>query len=397
VISSFEVTSTPPISHPQRMMGRRRIAANLEVLGAFLLLASAASWQSARPIASRPTRVQSTSESHNDVSLVDLAPSNQTIGSELSQRPPCYYRTPNNRWRQRLELADLSVGQELQGVVVQEKLFGARTGPKIWLDVGVGRFKKDQWRICTAMMRLGYAKESVAKKKVAKLRAKPTGFPVYVSRIRLDQDQLEVVQSADDLAQYTRQEALKSISSLSAGDEVTGTVTRIEDFGVFVAIDGYNRAGLLHIRRVADLYGTFIDKKKGLVEAGLERRARVKLQVAEAVDKRRLFLDFTNDVKAEAAEEQRQKMEQEEAAREEIRARLREQRQAKSSSQSESSQLDVEVGGAPRVESFEPDKDDINGVVTDGATYEEEDDEEENYDSYDEQRDIEDALGLGTY
>jgi predicted RNA-binding protein with RPS1 domain len=343
-------------------------------------------------MAARPTRVQVTVDSdNNEACLVNLVSANQT--SEFSQRPPCYYRTPTNRWRQRLELEDLSVGQELQGVVVQEKLFGARTGPKIWLDVGVGRFKKDQWKICTAMMRLGYAKESVAKKKVAKLRAKPTGFPVYVSRIRLDQDQFEVVQSADELAQYTQKEALKSVVSLSAGDEVTGTVVRIEDFGVLVAIDGYNRAGLLHIRRVADLYGSFIDKKKGLVEAGLERRARVKLQVAETVDKRRLFLDFTNDVKEEAAEEQRQKVEEEEAAREEIRARLLEQRQAKPSSQSESLQLE---SLRLRVQAGE-----LNGVATDvvgGDDHEEEEEEEEeNYDSYDEERDIEDALGLGTY
>jgi hypothetical protein len=41
----------------------------------------------------------------------------------------CYYKTPEGKWAQRINLVDLKVGQQLRGVVVQELLEG-KTGPK---------------------------------------------------------------------------------------------------------------------------------------------------------------------------------------------------------------------------------------------------------------------------
>jgi predicted RNA-binding protein with RPS1 domain len=238
------------------------------------------------------------------------------------------------------------------------------------------------WKITTALLRLGagYMKESVARKTAARLRSKDS-LAVYVSRIRLAQDQFEVVLSLDEVAHYQRDAPLQSVSRLHAGDEVTGTVLRVEDYGVLVDVDGYNRAGLLHIQRVADLYGGYIDKKQGLEEAGLEKVTRVKLQVAAAVDKKRVFLDFTDDVKEEAAAEQREL--------EEIKAQ-RQQEGLLVAIQASVSNIKTAVATTVKEEGSSMSEDD------DDDRNEEHDDEEE-YDEHDEERDIEDALGLGTY
>ena len=203
---------------------------------------------------------------------------------------------------------------------------------------------------------------------------------MYVSRIRLAQDQFEVVLSLDEVAHYQRDAPLQSVSRLNAGDEVTGTVVRVEDYGVMVDVDGYNRAGLLHIQRVADLYGSYIDKKQGLEEAGLERGTRVKLQVAAAVDKKRVFLDFTDNVKEEAAAEQRE-LEENKAQRQQEGLFVA---------------IPASVSNIKTAVATTVVKEDGSSISEDDDRNEEYDDEEE-YDEYDEERDIEDALGLGTY
>ena len=73
------------------------------------------------------------------------------------------------------------------------------------------------------------------------------------------------------------------------------TVSQIIDIGA-------NRNGLLHIKKVANLLNQYIDKKKGLEDAGLEKGAKVELMV-ESVVKRRISLDFTDEVKQEARKE----------------------------------------------------------------------------------------------
>ena len=319
------------------------------------------------------------------------------------------------------------VGQELHGVIVQEKLTNTTTGPKVWLDVGVCRWSSrgiphnrsnsnnndtkvtttttslpgGGWTIATAMLRLGnhhYGKESVIRKKVARLRNRDT-IPVYVSRIRIDQGQFEVVLTPDDVP-TPPPPVLQSVSTLGVGDEVTGTVTKLVDYGAFIKLDGYNRGGLLHIQQVAELYQTYIDKRQGLMDSGLTVRSRVRLQVKEKGPSRRIFLDFTNDVKQMAREEQRQEQQEMERQQNELRAQLQQQRTAKiTTEESNPTEEPEEYDASRRVDdsSIVVNVDDQDDIEEADIQEEEEEQEDDVYDDYDEQREIEDALGLGMY
>lgn len=149
---------------------------------------------------------------------------------------------------------------------------------------------------------------------------------------------------------------------------------RLEPYGAIVDV-GANRHGLLHIQKVADLYGRYINKASGLVEAGMERGARVRLAVSSNQSKR-LFLDFTDDVKESAAME-------------------REQQKLKFDSESwgkkRSQRVDATLSKYAVAE-----QSGVKQVATRIApdTKEAEDDDD---DDYDEDREIEDALGLGYY
>uniref|UniRef100_A0A7S3L198 S1 motif domain-containing protein n=1 Tax=Amphora coffeiformis TaxID=265554 RepID=A0A7S3L198_9STRA len=281
---------------------------------------------------------------------------NNNNSNNNTERRVCYYQSPvllhnnnqknnnnnkkKNPWVPRLELSELQIGQELQATIVQE-LLQAKTGPKVFCEVGVGRYRpqyahrtenigdnnndnnnndnnnthgtdngntdnnkpsqRKDWKIVTAMLRLGPPgkKESVARKRAQRLRNKPY-FPVYVSRIRLANTALEVCLTQAEALEAARNDAAArgqkdndnnnngngsttttAWKNLVPGQVVTGRVVRVEDYGVLVQIDGAQRRhGLLHIQTVADLLGRFIDKKTGLIEtAGLERGTRVQLQV----------------------------------------------------------------------------------------------------------------------
>jgi predicted RNA-binding protein with RPS1 domain len=340
-------------------------------------------------------------------------------------RPPCFYRTTNhlqNRWQQRIELADLQIGQQLNvTTIISEKLDGI-TGPKIWVDCGVGRYKphnnnKKQcsssssnsgyWKIQTAMLRLsnrgsGKKQVSVARKKVARLRQK-TYFPVYVSRIRLAQDQFEVVLDPNDALLISPPHQLLSTSSLRPGQEITGTIVRTEPYGAIVSVDGYNRPGLLHIQRVAELYQKFIPpNRQGWETAGLEPNTKVRLQVLSNEKKGRLFLDFTNDVKQSAAKNTIDKVgggvppptantqtpidEKELPIITTIAA----------TTTTTSSFSSAPVSWAQERKSLQISQQQKNDEQDENDENDEEY-EEEDWDEYDEDRDIEDALGLGTY
>jgi len=334
------------------------------------------------------------SSSRTDTASSDA---NNNHAQPSSSSPPlCLYKNAStrNQWRPRIELSKLRVGQELKAVVVQEKIKGAVTGPKVWVDAGVGRYRdnKKNWKIVNGMLRLGHrnTKESVARKKATKLRNQSAGFSVFVSHLRLEQDQFEVVLQREQLLldadEQQQQQPLQSSSKLQPGTEVKGTVVRVEPYGCIVDLDGYNRPGLLHIQRVADLYGTYIDKAAGLEEYGLERKSRVKLCVLSN-EKKRLFLDFTSDVKQEAENERI-----EEEKRQQQRGVVVVSSPTTSASDDSSGSASSEQMSAEELARWNAyyDEDSGEGDVED-------DEEEEEYDGYDEERDIEDALGLGSY
>lgn len=297
-------------------------------------------------------------------------------------RPPCYYKSPSNdnKWKPRIELDDLQLGQQLDDCVVVEELLHGRTGPKVFCDCGVGRCRKGRWKITTAMLRLD-RKESAARKRLARLRSK-TSFTAHVSRLRPDNDQFEI-----SLTPETPRPKKVSVSALSVGEEVTGRVVRLENYGAIIDV-GANRHGLLHIQRVADLYDSYIDKAKGLREAGLEPGSRLRLQVAENT-KKRLFLDFTDDVKMTAVEGSQS-------------SREREEKQTNQEEVESTSPAPVNTPAPPYQISDEEAAMWASYNTEEAEKLEDGEDEEDEYydeddDDYDEDRDIEDALGLGTY
>ena len=335
---------------------------------------------------------------------------------EDCDRPLCFYRAPsNNSWHPRFELGDLEVGQQLQAMVVQD-LFDGKTGPKVFCEVGVGRcrHKKSQlqgeWKIINAMLRLGPrgSKRSVAVKRVARLRNKPQGFPVFVHKVRLDNDQLEVCLDCDEALNSLQLPSRVSVSSLSAGDEVMGQVTRVEPYGVLLDV-GANRHGLLHIQQVSQFFQRYIDKEEGLKqEAGLERGARVVLQVLSN-NKKRLLLDFTKEAKREV-----------EQIRKEERKKKRKIQMKKSKKQVATNQTLPSSTGQPTAAttksiestssfSLSPEEEaawtayaasqETAESQSSSQNHEDHEKEDEEYagDDYDEDREIEDALGLGTY
>jgi predicted RNA-binding protein with RPS1 domain len=218
----------------------------------------------------------------------------------------------------------------------------------------------------------------VAKKRAARFRKKDR-VDLYVSRIQAECGRLEVCADPDDVKRYKSQGKV-SVSSLKPGQEVVGEVVKLVAYGAMVDV-GANRLGLLHIQKVADLYGRFINKEKGLDKFGIERGARIKL-VVSTNEKKRLSLDFTDDVKEEAAKER--------AENESKKA------QAESSGMSEE-----ELAAWDEFASKEPERVESKTEVAAADEEEEDDDDDdeddEDYDNYDEERDIEDQLGLGSY
>ena len=262
-----------------------------------------------------------------------------------------------------------------------------------------------KWQIVNGMCRLGsryHPKASVIRKRVMKLKKQsqlsetdPSMFiDLYVSKIRLDNQQLEVSlspPSPSSSSEDDNNEEKKRISasSLKPNDEVIGTVVEVRDYGVIVDVNA-NRNGLLHIQKVADLYGKYIDKQKGLEKVGLEQGAKIRLSVSSN-EKQRLFLDFTQDV----IDDSKKELE----AKQLVKELLNEN--------NESENISVDEYDDNNDDEDE-DEDDNNDDEFDAAAWAEfaaapdnvEDAYEDDYNYYedeDEDRDIEDSLGLGSY
>lgn len=234
----------------------------------------------------------------------------------------------------------------------------------VFFECGIGRIDaKGKWQMVSAMLRFQtkYKKISVIRKRAAKLSGKPV--ELYVHKIRLDNGKLEVCADHETLLTAIANDESKSTvpaSYLKVGQELIGTVIRVRPYGCLVDV-GANRKGLLHIQKVADLYGTYINKEKGLEKAGLELGAVIRVSVLTN-EKKRLALDFTEDVKEDA------KKEAETANLSEVTTKI-EDDQPEENEVEISNSDEAGVWGAYSADDYEDDED----------------------------RDIEDALGLGAY
>lgn len=206
-------------------------------------------------------------------------------------------------------------------------LLDGKTGPKVFFECGVGRLDRHgRWHIVNGLLRLGKrgAKKSVTRKRVDRLTGRVVDL--YVSKIRHDNGAFEVSTSEEQVREIMEAEKEMerkgegkkkvSVSSLKEGQELTGTVVRVEPYGALIDV-GANRHGLLHIKRVRKLLRQHIDKKEGLIEAGLERGAQLMVTV-RSVKGKDVSLDFTEEKREEKREERRARRRE---ARERKRAR----------------------------------------------------------------------------
>uniref|UniRef100_A0A7S1BQZ2 S1 motif domain-containing protein n=2 Tax=Corethron hystrix TaxID=216773 RepID=A0A7S1BQZ2_9STRA len=159
------------------------------------------------------------------------------------------------------------------------------------------------------MMRLGKrgSRISASKKRAAAFGRQVNGVELFVTAVRPEQGGLEV-SSSKELAEETalRKKCIRA-SNIAIGTEMIGTVCRVEDYGVIVDV-GANRHGLLHIQRVADMMGRYIDKARELSDedqCGLGVGSKIKVRVVGNRKRKGLELDFTDETKAIAEEEQK--------------------------------------------------------------------------------------------
>lgn len=296
------------------------------------------------------------------------------------------YKVVKGGWKPRIQLKDVKVGQMLIGEKIPKAdLLGGKTGPKIFFECGVGRINsKGKWQMVSGMLRVAksYSKPSVVKKKAERLSGRPV--ELFVHRIYPESGRMEVKLSLEDVEQDIETVKPKfSASSLKVGQELVGKVIELKPFGCIVDV-GANRNGMLHITRVADLYGRYIDKEEGLEEAGLERGAAIKVAVSSN-ENRKLILDFTQETKDIAAREAEAMKREEEIV---------------SASVSPTIELDQQSNGRG-LEDVQNNKDvsmsDEEAAAWAAYAQDNDDDKEDDDDYYDEDEEIEDMLGIGSY
>ena len=164
-------------------------------------------------------------------------------------------------------------------------------------------------------------------------------------------------------------------------------VVKLKPYGVMVDV-GVSRLGLLHITTVADFFGKYIDKQKGLKEAGLEMGAMVKLCVKSNL-KKRLELDFTEEAKSEMRREKELLNENKNTSNEN-----KSDDESKIVFEMSSNEIQDDEEAAMWAQFAAPGHEDDK---EDDDLDEDYDYDDEEYSTYDEERDIESSLGLDYY
>lgn len=140
----------------------------------------------------------------------------------------------------------LKVGQALQGTVKRIELYGA------FVDVGVGR---------DGLLHISQLGQPNVRnvEDVVKAGDTPT---VYV---------LKVDKEAGRIQLSLEKPPAVSWDTLNEGDVVTGTVTRVEQFGAFIDI-GAERDGMIH---VSELAAGYVNAPSDIVKVGDEIQAKI--------------------------------------------------------------------------------------------------------------------------
>jgi predicted RNA-binding protein with RPS1 domain len=314
----------------------------------------------------------------------------------------CIYKREDGQWKRRKDISELRIGQRLfASRLPQSDLLNGKTGAKVFFECGVGTYDDSSgWSIINGMMRVGgrETKNAVVQKRLKRLKTIKnlnfTLFEVYVSRIRLPEKRFEVLPTYEEAMNYEKVVAPRRIpiSSLQPGQELVGKIIRVEPYGAIIDV-GANKYGLLHIKTVAKLTGTKdVYQPNGLKEFGIVRNAQVRVSVLSNGYKqyknstsaataqpntkgkwaRQLELDFTKEAREEAERDQqeaREKVIEERRARWESRRGIRDRQANLENTSIISPELSATVTAA----------------------------EEEEADDYDEDRELEDTLGLDCY
>ncbi|KAL7437797.1 hypothetical protein ACHAXM_005840 [Skeletonema potamos] len=294
--------------------------------------------------------------------------------SNKSESGECYYKRIDGSWKPRKELSRLRVGERLFATRLPEcDLLEGKTGPKLFLECGVGRKTKGNWKIVNGMLRIPGKKgmkPSVVRKKVKNIPSDSL-IEVYVSKIRLEHDSFEVCLNREDaLSRYKEQKV--SASKFTPGQLLSGVVRDVLPYGVFVDI-GASRKGLIHITNVAKSRDCYINKEEGLKSAGLARGSHVRVVVLNN-EKKRLEFDLYEAEKAPIAEESLDET-------------------AIGFSEGDEEALAWGAYNDERTDEISAEEADMWAAY---AAYENSAEDEEN-DYYDEDEEIEDALGIGSY